>query len=169
MLNVDELIVFEAKRWLNVVERGGNNRGEIIQMFQKAADNRANGEPWCAAFVYYCVDMTRQLLWHLSYRVDRVLPQTEHCLTMWRMTPPEFKAQNPSLGHVVIWQLGSSMNGHCGIVIGSDKDHFFTIEGNTGSGDQREGDGVYLKKRPRGGFGKFKEVGFIQPLTHRII
>lgn len=169
MLSVDHLVIYEAKRWLNVVERGGNNRGEIVQMFQRAADNRAHGEPWCAAFIQYVVKHVLGLLLDQGYQVVQALPITEHCMTMWRMAPMGYKSAEPHLGDVVVWQKGTSTSGHCGVVVGIGTHYIYTIEGNTGSGDQRDGDGVYFKKRPRGGFGKFKEVGFIQPITARVL
>jgi hypothetical protein len=44
-----DLMIYEAKRWLNFVE-SGNNKGQVVEMFQKAVDNVAAGEPWCMSF-----------------------------------------------------------------------------------------------------------------------
>lgn len=37
----------EARRWVGVREKGGNNRGPEVEKFQKAVDGRASGEAWC--------------------------------------------------------------------------------------------------------------------------
>jgi len=39
--------------------------------------------------------------------------------------------------------------GHVGMVIGEDDDYFTTVEGNTGPGGEREGQGVYKRVRDK--------------------
>jgi hypothetical protein len=53
------LFCFEAKRWVGVMQEG-HNGGQIIAMFQRAVDHHADGEPWCMAFVQYCITMTER-------------------------------------------------------------------------------------------------------------
>ena len=49
------LLVLEASRWIGVSEVGGQNKGQLVEMFQKSADDKASKEPWCLAFVLFCV------------------------------------------------------------------------------------------------------------------
>lgn len=151
-----------------MVERGGNNKGEIVQMFQKAVDDKAVGEPWCMSFVQFCVNQVISLAQELNLRVTSALPESEHCMTVWRLSPTQHKLFEPRPGYLVIWRLKTSHSGHTGVVVEIEKNAIWTVEGNTSpddGGDQREGDGVFLKKRPRGGFGNFHEVGFIDPFS----
>jgi len=53
----NRLLIFEATRWLGIQEIGGNNRGQVIRMFQRVI-GRAQNEPWCMSFVQYCWHMT---------------------------------------------------------------------------------------------------------------
>ena len=55
------LLIFEARRWVGMTEIGGNNRGQVVEMFQRAVDGKASGEPWCAAFVFFCVGMVESM------------------------------------------------------------------------------------------------------------
>jgi hypothetical protein len=43
----ERLLAFEAARWKGITEVGGPNKGQIVEMFQKAVDGKAQGEPWC--------------------------------------------------------------------------------------------------------------------------
>ena len=44
------LLVWSARLWVGMTEVGGNNRGQVVERFQRAVDGKASGEPWCAAF-----------------------------------------------------------------------------------------------------------------------
>ena len=46
----ERLLIHEAKRWVGVTEVGGNNRGQVVEIFQKAVGGVANGQPWCMDF-----------------------------------------------------------------------------------------------------------------------
>ena len=159
----------EAKRWLNFIEKGGNNKGEIVEMFQRAVDNKAEGEPWCASFTQYCikqVDILAKELMATNGRESEIF-KSEHCWTMWVNSPPECKRNIPQFGFIAIWRHTMGTNGHCGIVVGVDSEsqEFTTIEGNTSPnnrGSQREGDGVFMKKRGSI-IGDLQLIGFLNP------
>lgn len=55
------ILCFEAKRWVGTMEERHNN-GQIIKMFQRAVDDRADGEAWCMAFAQYCIKMAEKAL-----------------------------------------------------------------------------------------------------------
>lgn len=164
------LAILEASRWIGVTEQGGNNKGQIVQMFQKTIDGVASAEAWCMAFVQSVVRNSEKYF-------DVVMPDkieesalklfaSEHCLTVWSKTDSKCRVKTPSPGSIVIWQHGNSSSGHTGIVLDIDlkSKTMTTIEGNTGTEDDtvvREGDGVYKRKRSMVANGDMKVVGFL--------
>lgn len=164
----------EAKKWLNVHEIGGPNKGADVEVFQKAVDGKASGEPWCCAFVWYCI-MESQKQFAKRYTATPLsswLYKTEHVLTMWNLSPKEARRTAPKPGALVIWQhLDAAGNqtarGHVGIVIEViDKTFMTTVEGNTANDTvvEDEGDGVYMLKRNyKEKLGNKRIVGFLMP------
>ena len=120
-------------------------------------DVRDDEVPWCAAFVCWCV---RQ--W-----VNQIGPKDpiygKWAAAAWRpQTAGAFDLENwakerklavlgPKAearpGDIVVFDMS-----HCGIVVGDHPANSLfidTVEGNTGSQSQRDGDGVWRKKRSR--------------------
>lgn len=155
------MLVAEAMKYIGVTEHGGENKGPQVEEFQKAVDGKAAGEPWCAAFMMFCLQQAEDLT-GLSSAVHR----SEHCLTVWNMTPKDMRREKPEPGCLVIWQYGETTAGHMGIVKEVLPDgRMITIEGNTSdsSGVEREGDGVFEKNRSVVGSDKMKVAGFLLP------
>jgi len=166
------LLIFEAKRWQNFVESGGDNKGQVVEMFQRAVDGRAVGEPWCMSALQYWVkqvdlmtDAFAQATMGPEHRSK--LYSTEHCLTCWNDSDRDCHLSTPVIGTVMIWQKGSTSSGHCGVVVALDKDPDFvlTVEGNTGPRKvvTRQGDGVYLKRRSVHPVGNMRVKGWLNP------
>lgn len=164
------IMIHEAKRWLNFVETGGNNKGQVVEMFQRAVDNVARGEPWCMAFVQHCIkeaDKVYEIVFKENKLPSKIL-KSEHCMTVLTKSPKELISPVPKIGSIVIWNYVGTSNGHTGVVIDvklSDST-ITTIEGNTGpsSGEVvREGDGVYKKTRSIHGTAKMQVKGYICP------
>ena len=158
------MLVLEAKRWIGVTERGGNNRGEMVEMFQKAI-GRAINEPWCMSFVQFCCQWP-------DYFVGgklNVLHKSEHCFSVWMNTKKTARVVEPFPGCVAIWQYQGTTNGHTGIVesygVDDKRAYIISIEGNTSDSEKivREGDGVFLKKRFLKTTGKMRLKGFLNP------
>jgi len=144
------------------VQESGKNKGSEVEMFQKAVDGRASGEPWCMGFVQYCIKAVDGT----SNQVNSRVVSSEGCLDVWNRSPHDLRIAVPEMGCLVIWRHGQTERGHVGIVESVKPGHkqFVTIEGNTGAGAgvQREGDGVYRKNRDLDGDGKMKVVGFLR-------
>jgi lysozyme family protein len=159
--SIEQTLIAEAKKWIGIHEIGGNNKGPDVERFQKAVDGKASGEPWCMSFCQFCVKETEAVVGKHS-----LIFRSEHCLTVWRRSPSSLRSTKPVAGSLVIWQHGTSENGHTGIVtdVSSDGKTFQTVEGNTSdsSGVNREGDGVYANTRSIGGNGDMKVVGFLR-------
>jgi uncharacterized protein (TIGR02594 family) len=152
-----QLLIAEASKWIGVKEEGGDNKGETVEMFQRAVDGRAFQESWCASFAFYCLINTG----------GTDLFMSEHCLTVWNRSPKELRRQKPEPGCLVVWQFEGTASGHMGIVkmVLSDT-QILTIEGNTSGAShiERNGGGVYLKQRAsRPVTGRMKLVGFLWP------
>lgn len=154
MTNAEQLIA-EAERWIGITERGGDNLGPDVEAFQRAVDGRAEGEPWCMAFVQFCLKQIGG---------GDIFP-SEHCLTVWRKSPRELRLQAPEPGCLMFWQYEGSAAGHVGIVKAVVGCYCITIEGNTGPGGavEREGDGVYQKRRAiRPATGSMRVLGWMR-------
>ena len=164
------MLVFEAQRWVGLKEVGGNNRGQVVEMFQKAVDGKASGEAWCLAFVQFCIQMVDK-----EYDFVRQMKAskaavfgTEHCLTLWNKSGEGQKKKSPEVGTIVLWRHGDTASGHAGVVTEVlQNGQFKTVEGNTGDGAGvvREGDGVFERIRSVNGAGTMKVLGFIHPWT----
>lgn len=153
---IADLICAEASKWLEVREKGFN-KGKEVEMFQKAADGRASGEPWCLCFVQY---VAKQVAIQIDALGGSPLIKTEHCLTLFNHMDDSYKSKVGGRGMIPIWRHGTTTSGHTGIALDSGKIYFNTIEGNTNKAGSREGDGVYAKKRLMVG-GKMKLMGFV--------
>jgi hypothetical protein len=125
-----------AKKYLYVREVKPNRSTEIDQW--NAYVGNKKGSPYCAAFTSYQIRTVSKLksgsavgfITKNSIRASEVL--------RGKPVPP---------GSLVIWRKGNEMRGHVGIVVEWNRDRGTTIEANTGTGDQSEGDGVYIKQR----------------------
>lgn len=134
--------------------------GQIVELFQKAVDGRAQGESWCLSFVMACaMQVDRQFDYALANilkitPIPMVLYQTEHVLTCWNKSPYIARIPKPEIGCLILWQyfknrIGTA-SGHVGIVQEEYGDDVLCIEGNTNANDPaviREGNVVASKRR----------------------
>lgn len=158
--------VSTAESYIGTVEIGGDNKGEQVEMFQRAVDGVASQEAWCMCALQYWLFKTED-----AFEVESGIFASEHCLTVWNNTDKSRRKAKPSKGDIVIWQYykngKATASGHTGVVLEVLKDglRMTTIEGNTGPGNNvvREGDGVYKKVRTQKGSATMKVVGFLSP------
>jgi hypothetical protein len=137
----------EARSQLGVLERGGPNAGPEVEGYL-AGVGLGRGQPWCAAFVHWCVGRAAARLGR-----PNPLPRTGHVLTLWR------EARRAGLAHLLtadalddpsrlaagaVFILRSSdTQGHTGFVQGWRGGRLLTLEGNSNKGGSREGIGVF--------------------------
>lgn len=154
-----QLVLSAAMALLGVHEDGGNNRGQLVELIQSTV-GKAEGEPWCMALVQSVIAYAEE-----ESGIRSKMPVTEHCLTAWQAAPVEMRVKEPAPGDIVLWQTGDTSKGHCGVIVSVTEDFLMTIEGNTGSGSalEREGDGVYLKRRIRNMQSAMHELGYLRP------
>jgi len=157
-LMLNNALAAVAKTHIGITEQGGDNRGQMVERFQKAVDGRAMSEAWCLAFVWHCIYQAQYLLQEIMMQTFAILPRTyptEHVQTMWRKSPKIQRIYEPAPGALFIWghyKFGKATGaGHLGIitqVLGNNE--VKTVEGNTGKPNGeviRDGDGVYEKVR----------------------
>jgi hypothetical protein len=146
-----------ASMFVGVREEGGNNRGPIVERFQ-AVIGKAEGEPWCVSFVQYVLREVD----HVKGGPPHRLPLTESSQLLWQAAPQELRLHDPEVGAVAVWRKAPGV-GHAGVVHELVGDNVFTVEGNTGSGDQREGDCVARKRRIKGQIPGMVLLGYLRP------
>lgn len=143
---------------VGIQEEGGNNQGHFIKLFQETV-GPAQGEPWCMAFAQSMIAFAE-----LHCDVQSLIVSGESCLDVLHRSV-DAQVMDPQPGDLIIWQHGDTANGHVGIITALQDGGFTTIEGNTSdeSGLNRDGDGVYAKKRPNGPIGMMRIAGFLRP------
>lgn len=173
-------LVFEARRWVGIKEVGGDNRGQAVEMFQRAVDGKAVGEPWCAGFAHFCLEMVDKQLAAIltNYELKNRIFKSEHVLTIWKETPMICRKVKPEPGYLTLWwhfndEGKPSGTGHVGIVTDVQaEDRILSVEGNTsdGSGINRDGDGVYERTRHIvTGAGTMRHLGFLDPWAYSML
>lgn len=137
---------------INVVEQPiGSNRGPEVDEYLRAVGLDPVGQhySWCAAFVYWSYQQAATKL-----GVANPLIKTAGCLDHWqkakctKLTAAEALADPSRIvpGCVFIIDHGGGL-GHTGIVESANGGNLITIEGNTNSGQSREGYGVFRLNR----------------------
>jgi hypothetical protein len=157
---VDSLLaVAAAEADAKIREVGGANKGSRVEEYQRAVSLRP-GDPWCAAFVAWCMMQSRGWLAPPAWC-------SGSAITTWQKgsrkagpaasCTPLFNDYRGRIGAGWIWvrakdeagateaRRGNWVQGHCGIVVAVDSIGFHTVEGNTNAAGSRDGDGVYRK------------------------
>lgn len=158
-----------ALSYRGVTEEGGDNQGDMVEMFQRAVDGVNSGEPWCMAFIQHCIKRAERL----TNRRSNIF-RSESVVETWKRSPLAMRRTTPGTGYVMLWQKGLTAQGHAGIICalkiaapGPVVTGVVTVEGNTSPrrGDfiEREGDGVHEKDRTLTKMGQFNLLGYLDP------
>lgn len=127
----------------------GRNRGPRVDEYIRAAglDPERGSYPWCACFVRWCFLRAFDEMADEGIRgTFTVPPKTGSVHKLWKTAPLRCRTSQPMPGHVFLIDHGAG-TGHCGFVSDVTGTHILTVEGNTGPGGTREGDGVYARNR----------------------
>jgi hypothetical protein len=121
---------------------------------------KPQGEAWCSDFVQSCIAYVEAVKGIVS-----TVAASEGVLDMWDKSRAENAATPAARGDIVIWRLGKTVEGHCGLITAIDSLLYETIEGNTSDAPNmdRMGRGVFAKKRAKGGTKTFTEAGLLRP------
>jgi hypothetical protein len=152
-----------AFQYLGVQEIGSNDGPEVSKFLASTGLNP--GYAWCAAFMTFCI----------RANPDIVLPTVRSARAQSFITRGSVKASDvlrgitrPEIGWLVVWKNGNGPFGHIGAIIFWRGECGVTIEGNTSSGilgNQRDGDGVWLRYRCIEPGNRFRIVSFT-PVTY---
>lgn len=123
----------------------GSNGGPEVTMYLKRVGLGA-GNPWCMAFVYWCVDEACKEL-----GMKNPLLKTGHVLhqynnTTLRKLPKTSRGIKP--GDIGVMKIGNAGAGHVFFIKGVGGSVVGTVEGNTNDEGSREGYEVAERLRP---------------------
>lgn len=122
-----------ATQELGVREQSGNNDGPRVEAYLKYI-GLGKGHAWCAGFVSW-----------LYGKAGFPKPRTGWSPALF---PANRQVKTPLPGDVFgIYSPVLRRIAHAGLVTGIKEDWILTIEGNTNVQGNREGDGVYAKRR----------------------
>ncbi len=144
-----EELIATAKKEIGVTEKPlGSNGGTQVEAYL-ASVNLSKGNPWCAAFVYYCAQKAAAKL-----SKTNPLVKTGHCLTHWNNTAGKKVIMSDAVNNNGLIKVGSIFimsfgggRGHTGIVTKVDAGYIETIEGNSNNNGSREGIAVVTLRR----------------------
>jgi hypothetical protein len=146
-MTLAELAVEIALSYDGVREHGGNNRGPEVEMFQKAI-GLVPGDPWCAAFVCFCIQQAAKNL-----GIKLRFQYGGSVYKLWTRNV-DLQMSEPAENCIFLINHGLSKAGtrigHTGFCVGRNQSHtetLETMEGNTNAAGSRDGDGCYHKSR----------------------
>lgn len=135
---------FNLSTTQNKLVEVGNNAGKHVVMYQKAA-GIGKYEPYCMAGIYWSFDSTAKKL-----KITNPIYKTGSTISfLTYYKKHSVKQRSPIKKYdIVILRVGEKWKGHAlridSVISGGI---VRTFEFNTGSGNQREGDGNYFRRR----------------------
>jgi len=122
----------------------------------------------CMSFAQYCLLQVDLLVNELANQTlaGHKIYKSEHCWTTFNKTHKSAHRMYAEPGFLAIWKQVNSTSGHVGIVLADQGEHMIACEGNTSpgaAGSQRDGDGVFIKKRTKGMLGNMDLQGYLDP------
>jgi hypothetical protein len=136
-------LALEAARSQVGVREQGENRGPQVDEYLRSV-GLGPGYPWCAAFVYWCIEQAARRL-----KQPNPFIRTAYCPTIanWARTGEILEAA-PRGGDVFL--VYSARARHTGFVSAVEGRLFRTVEGNTNLEGSPEGIGVFERVRQIG-------------------
>ena len=131
-------VLMVASHEVGVHEQGGNNHGPRVEEYLASVGLGA-GNPWCAAFVAWCLQQAGVRGWPMT--------GDTWSLEDWARARGCLMAE-PQAGDVFLLLGADGRPVHTGLVERVVGDQVATIEGNTGMASDTDGDGVARKARP---------------------
>jgi hypothetical protein len=153
-----------AESYLGTTEHGGQNRGAEVERFL-ASVALPPGQPWCAALVRHCLETAAE---QLGLEIPPGFPDSGWCpsFSAWAQREQRWIAvqlamrgvTTPLRGDLALfWFPPKGRHAHIGFIAASTRGSggVISVEGNTSGGDgvNREGDGVWTKRRQWTDFG----------------
>lgn len=128
-----------------VREQGGDNRGPQVEAYLKSV-GLGPGYPWCAAFIYWCVQQAAQ---QLNVSNPFLRSASTGAMKAWAIDHDILHNQ-PQEGDAFL--RGNIVNGvftpiHTGLITAVNGADFDTVEGNTNIDGSANGIGVFRRTR----------------------
>ena len=161
--NARLLFILVQQTLVGIREVGGNNSGPLVELMQETIGGHSK-EAWCMS-----EQQTALAYVEVKTGIQSPIPAGEHCLTVLKQSPVSLVVKKiPAPGAMVIWQHGTSPNGHTGTMVQWGKTWMNCIEGNTEHGIvddkiERDGGGVYYTKRSTVANGDMHVLAFLKP------
>lgn len=141
------------------VKEEGNNDGYWVTRFLKSVGLKP-GNPWCAAFVSFCLDSAKVKTLKTRSGLARHFITKNKTIKASKVVQTNMELPQ---GTVVVWRRGTTMSGHVGFTDKWKGSNGTTIEGNTTSGrsgSQWNGGGVWSRKRTINPYDHFRITDF---------
>jgi len=133
------------------------NAGPLVELMQETIGSAVK-ESWCMSFCQSMIAYAEK-----KTGVKSPVFASELCTEVWSKTPKTSRVKiSPLPGAIIIWQRGSTIYGHTGVMLEFMKSTMNSVEGNTGS-NMSNGDGVYYKTRSTKATGSLKVLGYLKP------
>lgn len=146
--NISSLIIEIAKSQIGVTEDPlGSNMGPQVNKYLDSTQTKPSSTSyWCMAFVYWVYEQACEKL-----GIPNPLVRTALVMGQWNSIKNAIKATKSQEhliipGSIFIIDHGHG-KGHAGIIISKDNGYVVTIEGNTNQGGNRNGFGVFQRRR----------------------
>jgi hypothetical protein len=148
------LVVAAASSFIGVGEQGGDNRGQMVELFLREV-NEPPGKPWCAAFVHHVGYWA--LYDHRARRSSWPLPRTASCWELGDFARTRgILVERPRDGDVfLLYSRNAGRFAHTGFVVdemggpqaGQRAFECITIEGNTNDDGSSNGNNTLIRTR----------------------
>jgi hypothetical protein len=151
-------VVNIAKSYVGIKETKKNSSPLIDKFLYNV--NSKPGNPWCSAFVSWCLDSANITTLKIRSALARnfIIKSNKSMLNIKAKSISAKKViinnMDVPSGSIIVWRKGQTIFGHVGIVNTWNKNKGITIEGNTSPDNysntyknQYNGQGVYIKKR----------------------
>ncbi|MBL7997029.1 MAG: CHAP domain-containing protein [Candidatus Kapabacteria bacterium] len=142
-------------------EATGKNDGRMVSQYLQSTGLR-EGNPWCAAVIVWTFQEASKLC---GVAMTFIRSALANGIYNWAMnTGRKAKQQQVQEGDLIVWKFSRSASGHIGRVRRKINNLWvINDEGNTasGTGNQRDGDGFYQRKRYLGQLGRMALRGYI--------
>lgn len=141
------------------IRESGNNDGYWVSKFLKSV-GLTPGNPWCAAFVSFCLDSAKIKTLKTRSGLARSFISKNKTI---KATKVMYNNMKLPMGTVIVWRRGTTTFGHVGFANQWTGKSGTTIEGNTTSGksgSQWNGGGVWSRKRSINPYDYFRITDF---------
>jgi hypothetical protein len=140
------ILISEAQTWLGITELTGNNdHPRITESMKLCGLSGDKGYPWCASSQAQIHSDANLIAPHSA----RVVDWFKQNIIWKREWGNKYIAIQPGMVGAIYYRK-LKRYGHIVLIVGEDKNNYYTLEGNTNSLGSRDGQGFYRKIRSKG-------------------